>query len=477
MPFNTLTFLFFFVSVFAIYWSCLKNNRLLRNSFLLVSSYVFYGWWDWRFLSLIIASSAVDFLVGLQLLKSTSTSARRMALGISLVTNLGLLFIFKYFNFFAESLTSLLTQLNLSVNQFTLEVVLPVGISFYTFQTLSYSIDVYRRKIPPTKDPVAFFAYVSFFPQLVAGPIERAGNLLPQFQRERIQFDFEACKDGLRMILWGLFLKAVLADNLAFHVDQIFQPKSHFSGSTRALGLVYFAFQIFGDFAGYSLMARGLARLLGFQLMVNFRAPYFSRDIAEFWRRWHISLSSWFRDYIYIPLGGSKKGKGIAILNIFVVFMVSGLWHGAEWTFIFWGLINALLFIPLFLAKRNRVNIEVVAKNRRLPTLFELSCVAATFCLVCLAWTFFRAENLSHAMSYLGELFSPSLFSLPDQFRSGIVWIALVVIIEWIDRDSDFPLKWTRISKTARWAAYLILANIIYFRGHFGDQNFIYFQF
>ncbi len=477
MLFTSSVFLIFFSITFATYWSVLHSRPIPRNWFLLLASYVFYGWWDWRFLSLIFVSSIVDYAAGLLLGKESNFGKRKALLVASLVCNIGMLFFFKYFNFFSDSLQAALARLGIELGEMTLNVVLPVGISFYTFQTLSYTIDIYRRRMEPAKDLVAFLAYVSFFPQLVAGPIERAEKLLPQFFRKAIPFNYQFAIDGLRMVLWGFFLKAVLADNLAPFVESIFTPGSQYGGSTRALGLVYFAFQIFGDFAGYSLIARGVARLFGFDLMVNFRAPYFSRDIAEFWRRWHISLSTWFRDYVYIPLGGNRGTAAVAIGNIFIVFVLSGLWHGANWTFLVWGLLNALLYVPIFLFGLHRKNNGGIAPGRLLPGFQDLFFMILNFSVVCLAWTFFRAENLGHALDYLYQLFSISLFSMPTAFRGGLPWIALAVTIEWIDRDKDVPLRFEKWPKSTRWALYLVLLAVIYYRGYFGERDFIYFQF
>lgn len=451
----------------------------LRNIFILVTSYVFYGWWDWRFLLLIAFSSGVDFWVGIMLSRTEQDRIRKACLFTSLGCNLGLLFAFKYFDFFVQSLVGSLALIGVDISNSTplLDWVLPVGISFYTFQTLSYTIDVYRKKLEPTRDVIAFFAYVSFFPQLVAGPIERASRLLPQFLRREVKFDPHYAYDGLRMILWGLFLKAVLADSLAIHVDAIFGVKEEMQASLRLLGLVYFSFQIMGDFAGYSLIARGVARLLGFDLMVNFRTPYFSRDIAEFWRRWHISLSSWFKDYVYIPLGGSHGGRMKAFRNVMIVFLVSGLWHGANMTFVIWGLIHALLYIPLMLGGRNRIHCNAIAPGACLPKADEFMRILMTFVFVTIAWVFFRAESVGHALSYLGGMCDWTLFSMPHTHRSGLVLIVLTLLVEWCDRNRDTPLKWDILPRSARWGLYSLLASLLYYRGYFGEQQFIYFQF
>ena len=357
-----------------------------------------------------------------------------------------------------------------------------MGISFYTFQTLSYTIDVYQRKLEPTKDLIAFASFVTFFPQLVAGPIERATDLLPQFYKKRV-FDYHKAVDGLRQILWGLFKKIVIADNCAQFANIIFNNSTDYSGSTLVLGAIFFAFQIYGDFSGYSDIAIGTSRLFGFELKKNFHFPYFSRDIAEFWRRWHISLNTWFRDYIYIPLGGSRGGTAMKVRNTFVIFIVSGFWHGANWTFIAWGLLNAIYFLPLLLTSKNRVNLGVVADGRILPSFREFIQILSTFALTVLAWIFFRAENIQHAFSYISEIFSPSLFSVPafsDLPKVGTVAILLLVfiVIEWMGRRNEYAiehlgLKW---KKPLRYAFYYILIlALFYFGGQ--EQQFIYFQF
>ena len=327
----------------------------LQNALIVVASYVFYGWWDWRFLSLIIFSTLVDYWVGKQLGKTDVARKRKTLLWMSILVNLGFLGFFKYYNFFAENFVAAFTFFGADIQPNTLDIILPVGISFYTFQTMSYTIDVYRKNLKPTNDFVAFSAFVSFFPQLVAGPIERATNLLPQFYQKR-KFDYAQAVDGMRQILWGLFKKVVIADNCAVYANEIFNNSADYNGSTLLLGAIFFTFQIYGDFSGYSDIAIGTARLFGFNLMQNFAFPYFSRDIAEFWRRWHISLSTWFRDYVYIPLGGSRGGTLMKVRNTFIIFIVSGFWHGANWTFIIWGALNAVYFLPLLLTKRNRKN-------------------------------------------------------------------------------------------------------------------------
>ena len=360
----------------------------------------------------------------------------------------------------------------------TLNIVLPVGISFYTFQTLSYGIDVYRRKLEPTKDIIAFFAFVSFFPQLVAGPIERATNLLPQFYTPRT-FDYAKAVDGMRQILWGLFKKIVIADNCATYANKIFNNYGDYSGSTLLLGAIFFAFQIYCDFSGYSDVAIGTARLFGFSLMRNFAFPYFSRDIAEFWRRWHISLTTWFRDYVYIPLGGSHGGVWEKVRNTFIVFLVSGFWHGANWTFVAWGLLNAIYFLPLLLLNQNRKNTDTVAEGKWLPSIKEFAQMAFTFLITTLAWIFFRAKSIGDAFGYLQGIFSKSIFSIPTiRPVSTLILIVFFILLEWLQRDKQHALQMDgiKIPRLVRWAGYYALVNVIFIFGG-KQQEFIYFQF
>lgn len=481
MLFNSLEFAIFLPLVFFLYWFVFK--KLYWQNFLIAfASYVFYGWWDWRFLSLILFSTVVDYSIGILLDVKKDQLSRKILLWTSILINLGLLGVFKYYNFFIDSLYDVNPGLQATLGFNTLEIILPVGISFYTFQTLSYTIDVYKRKIEPTRNFISFAAFVAFFPQLVAGPIERASNLLPQFYKPR-KFEYSKGVDGMRQILWGLFKKIVIADNCALYANHIFENSGDMSGSTLFLGAVFFSFQIYGDFSGYSDIAIGTARLFGFNLMQNFAYPYFSRDIAEFWRRWHISLSTWFRDYLYIPLGGSRGGIWMKIRNTFIIFIVSGFWHGANWTFIVWGGLNALYFLPLLIAKRNRQNLGVVAENSILPSLKELRQMGITFILTVIAWIFFRAENMGHAISYLRGMFSNSLFSFPNNIlgRNGFFVILLVLLfltVEWLGRKEQFGLAVTKRveSRSIRFVLfYGIIFLILWFSGE--ENSFIYFQF
>jgi D-alanyl-lipoteichoic acid acyltransferase DltB (MBOAT superfamily) len=479
MLFNSFEFALFLPLSFLLYWFVFKKHLKAQNFFLLAISYVFYGWWDWRFLSLIAFSSLVDFIAGQQIEKANTKSRKKLFLWISICTNLGFLGFFKYFNFFAESFADMMTMIGMQANPWSLNVILPVGISFYTFQTMSYTIDLYRGQMKAEKDPIAFFAYVSFFPQLVAGPIERAVNLLPQFKIKR-EFSYEQGADGMRLILWGMFKKVVIADNCALFVNEVFANYQSASGLELILGAVFFAFQIYGDFSGYSDIAIGTAKLFGFNLMTNFRTPYFSRDMAEFWRRWHISLSTWFRDYVYIPLGGSRVGKGRAVFNTFVIFVISGFWHGANWTFIVWGALNAVYFLPLLLMGKNRKNTDTVAENRFLPNLRELWQMGTTFALTCLAWVFFRAESVGDAWKYLAGIFSSKYFLSLDMRPQVFVFLCLGIfgIIEWWTREKGFDIKVKNTPQTLlRYGLYMVLILMIGLFGAFNESQFIYFQF
>ncbi|MFN3802734.1 MBOAT family O-acyltransferase [Belliella pelovolcani] len=484
MLFNSLDFAIFLPLVFICYWFLFRWNLKAQNTLILLASYVFYGWWDWRFLSLIAFSTLIDYLIGIGLGKEENTYKRKLLLTISICINLGFLGFFKYYNFFLDNFIDAFQLLGVPFKASSLKIILPVGISFYTFQTMSYTIDVYRKKLIPTHDWIAFGAYVSFFPQLVAGPIERATNLLPQFSEKRV-FDQNKAVDGLRQILWGLFKKMVIADNCAEYVNIIFNQSESLSGSMLALGAVLFAFQIYGDFSGYSDIAIGTSRLFGFQLMQNFAFPYFSRDVAEFWRRWHISLSTWFRDYLYIPLGGSRSGLALSIRNTFIIFLVSGFWHGANWTFIIWGALNAVYFLPSLLLGKNRNNLDVVAQESRWPNLRELISMLFTFGLTSFAWIFFRAESMSHAWGYVQNMMQPSLFSIPDfHILEGVislmVLIVIFILIEWNGRRRQYAIMDLAASRSRmfRWCMYLLIILAIDIFGNTSEEvEFIYFQF
>jgi len=488
MLFNSIDFAIFLPIVFVFYWFVCKRHIKLQNSLIVISSYIFYGWWDWRFLSLIFFSTIVDFFVGLGLHTQNKLLKRRLLLWTSICVNIGFLGFFKYYNFFLDNFITAFSFFGTEIKSNSLNIILPVGISFYTFQTMSYTIDVYKRKLKPTKDFVAFAAFVSFFPQLVAGPIERATNLLPQFFSKRT-FIYSKAVDGMRQILWGLFKKIVIADNCAEFANHIFNNSTDYNGITLVFGVLFFSFQIYGDFSGYSDIAIGTARLFGFNLMQNFAFPYFSRDIAEFWRRWHISLSTWFRDYLYIPLGGSRGNNLNIIKNTFIVFIVSGFWHGANWTFIAWGALNALYFLPLLLLKKNRQNIDVVAIGKYLPSVKEISSIVITFSLTMLAWVFFRANNILHAISYLRDMFN-GLFEKQSyvdtlnliHWEFGYVIFFLLgffIFIEWLGREHKFALEklLLRHNWFIRKLMYIFIILLIVFFMNVEKTPFIYFQF
>jgi D-alanyl-lipoteichoic acid acyltransferase DltB (MBOAT superfamily) len=455
-----------------------QKSLTLQNCFILAISYLFYLWWDWRYLFLVIFCSGINYLAGVKLAANKNTTIRKLILILSCVISLGLLGVFKYFNFFVDNFITAFASLDIHLQTRTLNIILPVGISFYTFKALSYTIDVYKRKLAPAKDVIAFFCFVGFFPQLLAGPIDRATNLLPQFYAQRI-FEYDKAVDGMRQILWGFFKKIAIADTCATSVNRVFERYETLSASTLVLGGVFFAFQIYGDFSGYSDIAIGTSRLLGFSSMRNFRVPYFSRDIAEFWRRWHISLTTWFRDYLYIPLGGNRGRKYQVVTNTFIIFLVCGFWHGANWTFIGWGLINALYFLPLLLLGKNRKNTDTVAHGRILPNIKEFFQMGTTFALAVLAWIFFRANSIAQAFSYIKHAFSKSLLTLPafpsdDKFILPLLLI--MVLVEWLQRDKEHGLEDLKMHPILRWGTYIgITATLFIFSGK--NQQFIYFQF
>ena len=479
MYFNSLDFAAFLPVIFILYWFVFNKKLKLQNILIVIASYIFYGWWDWRFLSLIFFSSVVDFFIGNSIFKNNNIKTRKILLSTSILINLGLLSFFKYYNFFLENFIDAFSIFGIAIKLQSLKIILPVGISFYTFQTLSYTIDIYRKKLKPTTNFINFAAFVSFFPQLVAGPIERASDLLPQFSKKK-HFNYSAATDGLRQILWGLFKKMVIADNCAIIANQIFNNSDDYSGSTLLVGAIMFAFQIYGDFSGYSDIAIGTSRLFGFNLKQNFAFPYFSRDFGEFWRRWHISLSTWFRDYIYIPIGGSRGSTLNKIRNIFIIFLLSGFWHGSNWTYIVWGGINAICFLPLIILNKNRKNLDIVASGKKYPSIKNIVSIILTFSFTVLAWVFFRADNIKHAISYLHSIFSSSIFTKPQIYPNHTIKLLLFfIIIEWLGREQLYAIEkighnWI---KPLRWFFYLILVFLIILFSVKEEQPFIYFQF
>jgi len=479
MLFNSIEFAIFLPVVFLLYWFATGKSLRWQNILLLIASYVFYGSWDYRFLFLLMFSTFLDYFTGIKIHEAKPGRMKTFWLWLSISINLGFLGVFKYFNFFASSFAELLGMFGIQAGFVTLNVILPVGISFYTFHGLSYVLDLYNDRIKPERNYVNYAVFVSFFPLLVAGPIERATHLLPQIIKKRV-FNYSQAVDGMQQIIWGLFKKVVVADNCAPIVNNIFENPGAFSGSELLIGVVLFAFQIYCDFSGYSGIALGTARLFGITLLRNFAFPYFARDIAEFWRRWHISLTTWFRDYLYIPLGGSRGGKWMSVRNTFIVFLVSGFWHGANWTFIVWGFLNALYFMPLLLLNKNRQNLEIAAKGKWLPSVRDLAGMVVTFSLTLIAWVFFRADSVSGALIFIQDIFSASLFTAP-KIRTHYIWVFILILLvfEWIFREKQYGLQFNevRLHRSLKWSFMLALALVIFIFGNFNKTEFIYFAF
>lgn len=426
-------------------------------------------------------STLIDYIIGLNIVRQKSRINQKILLFTSVFFNLAVLGFFKYYNFFIDSWIDLFHLFGYEIQStWTLNIILPVGISFYTFQTMSYTIDIYRKKLTPTKNFISFASFVAFFPQLVAGPIERASQLLPQILKKRV-FKYEQAVQGLRLMLWGMFKKIVIADQLAGPVSKIFNNYQDLDGGTLILGAIYFSFQIYCDFSGYSDIAIGTAKLFGIELMSNFKFPYFSRNIGEFWRRWHISLSTWFRDYLYIPLGGSRKGKWESIRNIFIIFIVSGFWHGAKWTFVIWGGIHAILFIPSYIFQTNRKYLSGVASNSYLPSFKEFIQIGSTFLLVTFSWIFFRSPNLDIAINYITKI--GTNFQMPQDYRQPIKYILCIILMDWVFRKNErevffFKSKWLRKGVYILISVSIILIVYIYhFRSLEPNNQFIYFKF
>jgi D-alanyl-lipoteichoic acid acyltransferase DltB (MBOAT superfamily) len=490
MLFNSFEYLLFFPLVFFLYWSAFSKNKGIQNLILIFASYFFYGWWSWKFLLLLIVSTLLDYLYGFGV-NFQNKKYSKLFLWLSIINNLGILCVFKYFNFFIDQLKEAVHLAGYNISPIYIEIALPVGISFYTFHGMSYVFDIYRKQRMPVKNFIDYSLFVSFFPLLVAGPIERANHLIPQIEKER-RFNFNQSIDGGKLILWGMFKKVVVADSLAIIADRYFENPGSNDAFFLIIGILAFSFQIYCDFSGYSDIAIGSAKLLGFELLSNFRFPYFSRDIAEFWRRWHISLTTWFRDYLYIPLGGSKMGKLKAIRNTFIIFVISGFWHGASWNFIIWGVIHALLFLPLLLRGTNRINSgNVVANGNKLPSFNEFFQMIITFFVVSIAWVFFRSENLSSSLLYLSTLFK-SIFLNPSQFfhigrhllwpsnNMALIWIFILIFIEWRLRYNERSLMLSKI-KWLNWSFYLLIGFLTFntMLSYFDKvpKGFIYFQF
>jgi D-alanyl-lipoteichoic acid acyltransferase DltB (MBOAT superfamily) len=472
MLFNSYQFALFLPLVFALYWFVFNRHIRTQNFFLVIAGYVFYGWWDWRFLFLIAFSTLFDFTIGILLENTVHERKRKLLFLASCTVNIGLLAFFKYFNFFIENFISAFAAIGYSIPPVSLKIILPVGISFYTFQSLSYTTDIYRRKIQPTRDLISFAAFISFFPQLVAGPIERAAHLLPQFSQPR-KFNSDFAIVGMRQILWGLFKKIVIADTMAVYVDQIFGAYDALPASTLLLGAIYFAIQIYCDFSGYSSIAIGTARLFGFSLMQNFNYPYFSTSVSEFWQKWHISLTSWFRDYVYIPLGGSRGTLAKTVFNTLFVFSLSGFWHGANWTFMVWGLLNGFFLLPGLLKRKKSDSY----KEERIGA-FSIMKMIGTFLLVTFTWIFFRSANVEQAFSYIHHLFSRSLLQYPQQHGMALTLPLIFILfsVEWTRKYNVRIAQPHNAPAYLRWSVYLILI-LTCLAFYKQDQTFIYFQF
>jgi alginate O-acetyltransferase complex protein AlgI len=479
MLFNSFAFLIFLPLVFICYWIFLNKYLELQNLFLLIASYFFYGFWSWKFLIILILSTFLDYCYGFLVLSNDKKKAK-LFLWLSMINNLGILCVFKYYNFFILQFKQVFSLLGIKIDPILLNIALPIGISFYTFHGMSYIIDIYYNRQKPIKNFVNYAVFVSFFPLLVAGPIERANHLIPQIQIKR-KFNYTQAIEGSRLILWGMFKKVVIADSLAIFVDDIYNNYQSHNAYTLILGSIAFSFQIYGDFSGYSDIAIGTAKLFGFELLSNFKFPYFSRNVGEFWRRWHISLSTWFRDYLYIPLGGSKKGIAKSVRNIFIIFIISGFWHGASWNFIVWGVIHALGFLPIFFQNKNRRYLsDIVAKEQYFPSFKELYQMVITFLFVTFAWIFFRSNDINDAINYLKRIYF-SINLQPNQFMqlpkglSIFIFVIPLIIGDWLLRKNERSLIFPN-NYFIRYSLYYILALSIYIKFN-NNQSFIYFQF
>ncbi len=481
MVFNSFNFIVFIIPVLLLYWAVFKKSNLLQNIFLLLTSLFFYAFADWRFLILLITSILLNFYLGLKIHNTEKESKQKMFLNIGLIFNIGLLLYFKYFNFFYEGFFKVLNLFGLESDYNTLKILLPLGISFFTFQTLGYLIDVYNEEVKPTSNLLQFSVFIAFFPKILSGPIERAKSLIPQIEKKRI-FSYEVFTDGLRQILWGLFAKMVIAEKCAEIVNPIFENYENQSGSLLLIGAFFYAIQLYADFSGYSNMAIGVSKLFGLQLMRNFATPFFSTNISDYWRKWHISLTTWMMDYVFTPLSftlRSYQKKGL-VISIIATFILVGFWHGANWTFIFYGLLHGLYFIPLvYSGKMNKS--QIVAKGKLIPSFIELFKMLALFVLIMLTDIFFRANTVTEAFNYIASIFSYSLFKFPNELLSssyliGLVLLAFFILVEWKHRERHHDFEISNYNIIIRWSSYIIIFLLILFFGK-SSETFIYFQF
>lgn len=474
MSFQSIEYLIYLSIVFILYWTVCRSNKTLQNGLIVAASLVFYGWWDWRFLGLLLITAFSTYFSGIWMNKTASENKRRWINVGSIVLNIGILFFFKYFNFFVQSFTDAFSLLGVEISVHTVKVLLPVGISFYTFTALSYSIDVYQRKVEPTRDVLAYLAYVTFFPSILSGPISRAQKQLPQFLGKRL-FDYDKTVSACKLILLGGVMKLCLADRLGIYVDAVYGNIVQHNGTTLLLASLFYTIQIYADFAGYSLMAIGSGKLLGIELQTNFVRPYFAKTITEFWRRWHISLTTWFRDYIYFPLGGNRCSKARWILNTMIVFLVSGLWHGAAYTFIIWGAIHGACMV-----------IERLIYGEKLKHISNKFSIAnilrfiLTFCIVNFAWIFFRVSNVSDVMTVFKKIFTEPgrPFIDADTMIYALVFAILVFVMDFVEEHFSGKIKLMNSRyNIVRWASYVALVVMVLLFGVLDSGSFIYFQF
>jgi len=479
MTFNSIDFIVFFPIVFFLYWFVLKNSAKYQNILLLISSVFFYCWADWRFLFLILANAFFNFFIGVKIADSTKEKSQQGFFWLGIAFNVGVLGYFKYFNFFYDGFADLFNLFGANLNHSSLHLILPLGISFFTFQTLGYIIDIYNGETKPCRDPLIFLTYVTYFPKIISGPIERAQRFIPQIEKKRI-FDFSLAKNGLQQILWGLFAKVVIADNCATMVNEIFANYEVKTGSILLIGSYLYIVQIYCDFSGYSNIAIGVSKLLGIKLMMNFATPFFSTNISEYWKKWHISLTSWMMDYVFTPLSfllRRYRNAGL-LISIITTFIIVGLWHGANWTFIIFGLLQGIYFIPLVL--RGTLNKSSVNMNdKKYPSLGELLKMMGLFTLMMLTAIFFRADNVSQAFQYISQIFSLSLFDKPDlkAFIFIIPVIILFFIFEWMNRDKEHALEFNSNKTYVKWSLYIILGFVIILSYNDNPNTFIYLQF